>query len=129
MTPAVAELHVGSTVWIFDYNHRVYAKDASGRSIGGPIWREHWVPYKITGETRVSWITDRGKFPKKPNKRGLFMMSQGMYSALEVAPYPEYIDNEEWRNTHARIIAERVRAADVATLRRIAEIIGYEVKQ
>ena len=47
---------IGDTVWYFDENHRVYECDETGRSRGGPIWREHWRPAEVIGETRVSWI-------------------------------------------------------------------------
>src|SRR5690348_13336803 len=69
--PAVASgvlLAVGSTIWVFDCNRRVYAKD--GR--GGPIYREHWRPVKIASETSRSWITDWGqKVPKKGEHHGV----------------------------------------------------------
>lgn len=50
------EPHVGMKLWVFDQNRRVYAKDANGKSFGGPIWREHWVPTEIIGETSRSWL-------------------------------------------------------------------------
>jgi hypothetical protein len=57
---------VGDTIWIFDENRRVYARDASGKMFGAAIWREHWRPTKITGETKVSWVTRDGmKINKK----------------------------------------------------------------
>lgn len=51
MTP-----HVGMKVWAFDVNRRVYRRDENGRAVGGPIWREHWAPRFVIGETRVSWL-------------------------------------------------------------------------
>ena len=40
---------VGSTVWVFDVNRRVYRERKPGETYagGGPIWREHWAPRKI----------------------------------------------------------------------------------
>ncbi len=51
-------LGIGSTVWIFDENHRVYVKGAGHFSAGHLIYREHWRPTNITSETRVSWVLD-----------------------------------------------------------------------
>jgi hypothetical protein len=57
---------IGDTIWIFDSNRRVYPRDADGRATGGPIWREHWKPLVIVGETSRSWLTDCGnKIAKK----------------------------------------------------------------
>lgn len=50
------EPYVGMRLWEFDDCRRVYRKDASGRSVGSPIWREHWKEVFIVGETRVSWL-------------------------------------------------------------------------
>lgn len=58
MTP-----HIGMKVWRFDINRRVYKRDENGRAIGGPIWREHWVPLEIVGETTRSWIVARPGMP------------------------------------------------------------------
>ena len=48
--------HIGMRVWSFDVNRRVYKRDESGKALGGPIWREHWTPCVVVGETRVSWL-------------------------------------------------------------------------
>lgn len=48
--------HIGMKVWAFDQNRRVYKRDEKGRAIGGPIWREHWQPLEIVGETSRSWL-------------------------------------------------------------------------
>lgn len=51
--------HIGMKVWRFDQNRRVYRRDANGRAVGGPIWREHWEPLEIIGETSRSWLIGR----------------------------------------------------------------------
>jgi hypothetical protein len=65
---------VGDTIWVFDENRRVYARDEKGHSVGRPIWRECWRPVPIRGETKVSWVTDFGaKINKKsPGDRVAF---------------------------------------------------------
>ena len=50
---------IGDKVWRFDQNRRVYARDENGKARGGPIWREHWEPLEIIGETTRSWIIGR----------------------------------------------------------------------
>ena len=88
MTPAI-----GSTIYIFDRNHRVYRKDAHGRSMGGPIWREHWRPVTITGETSRSRLCDNVKLPKKG----------GRWIAD-----PAEIDRQAWAHEHKYRIGEMV---------------------
>ncbi len=62
---------VGKTIYVFDDNRRVYAKDENGHSSGGPIYREHWRPCKVTGETTQSWLLDYGnKISKKELREG-----------------------------------------------------------
>lgn len=59
-------------IWKFDHNRRVYERDAmTGKAIGSPIWRKHWVKYKVEGETSRSWIIECGRTKvskKKPNE-------------------------------------------------------------
>jgi hypothetical protein len=43
-------------LFIFDLNHRVYAKrDVKGYSSGGPIYAEHFIAIELTGETDKDW--------------------------------------------------------------------------
>jgi len=48
-------LKVGDTVWVFDINRRVYDGNGLGAKI---IYREHFRPVHIIGETSRSWILD-----------------------------------------------------------------------
>jgi len=50
------EPHIGMKVWAFNVNRRVYERDANGKAMGGPIWREHWEPMFVVGETTQSWL-------------------------------------------------------------------------
>jgi len=69
---------IGTTVWIFDENNRVYRRDSKGQSIGGgPIWREHWRPVQIVSETKRSWVTAyRDKIPKKGHDPRLYAFTR-----------------------------------------------------
>lgn len=111
-------LGVGSTVWIFDENRRVYPKAEKGRlwASGGPIYREHWTPAKIISETSRSWITDRWdrKVPKKGDHPGV------CFTQKEV-------DDAVWMNDHKYKVAKAVeRCRDVEAMKAIARIVGYE---
>ena len=99
--------------WIFDENRRRYKTDEKGRSIGGPIWREHWVKVKIVGETRRSWVTnyyDR-KVPKKGGRGYAFS--------------EEDIDRMAFIEQRRRIGEAVGYCTDYETLKRIADMVGY----
>lgn len=103
---------IGSTIWIFDINRRVYRKDTSGH----PIWREHWRPEVIAGETSRSWITKLGK---KVPKKG--------YDARSVAFSQEAIDRAAFIHDNAYRIGEAVgRLEDHDLLQQIAALINYK---
>lgn len=115
------QISIGSTVWVFDQNRRVYARDAKGHATGAPIWREHWVPQKVVGENRMSWITDhRMKVPK----RG------GAGFALSA----EELEDACWEHEHRYKILRKLeisehhaRPSDSAEwLRKVAKFCNYE---
>lgn len=114
----MSEIKVGSPVWIFDQNRRVYRKNNKGISIGGPIWREHWGRRTVTGETSRSWIVDRIKIPKT-----LIRLPGGATFSFS----EERINELGWveENRHPITVAIR-RIEDPALLRQIAKLIGYK---
>ncbi len=57
---AEKKLKVGDFVWLFSVNYRVYAKDKSGRSVGGPIYRESWRKTPIEEVTTRSYVVHGG---------------------------------------------------------------------
>lgn len=95
-------------VWLFDVNYRVYGPDKSG-----PIWREHWRETRITGETKVSWITASGRRVPKKGGGGI------AFSEVE-------IDRAAYVKVNRHRIADAVsRCADHDMLKTIAEMVGY----
>jgi len=128
--PAVA---VGSTVWIFDANRRVYADKKLGNGklwpSGPPIWREHWRQHVITGETRVSWLVADyvgDRHPRKISKRDL-----AAGKVRGVLTSERDLDAACYVNEHAHAVADRVsRLAGgeqaAAVLRQIAALVGYD---
>lgn len=109
---------IGSTVWVFNENRRVYPQREPGRKypIGGPIWREHWVPEKITGETSRSWVLTLGrKVPKKGADRRMFAFSE------------DEIEKAAWVHSNRYRLADTVRyVEDYERLREIARLADYQ---
>lgn len=105
---------IGKTVWFFDENYRTYVTDANGRSRGGPIYREHWRPVVITGETSRSWVTDYyGKIPKKGPRVGWALTQKE-------------VDDDCWVHSYRGHVANALhtcRNADV--IREVARVLGY----
>ena len=117
--PAVG---IGSTVWWFDNNRRVYAKDERGHAVGGPIYREHWRETTITGETPRSWLTaDRMKFSKTTGEmRDAYGVKRCVFSLADV-------EADYWIHEHRYAVRTMVGDCDdVDALKRIAEIVGYK---
>ena len=117
---------IGDPVWYFDENHRVYERDENGRSHGGPIWREHWRPAEVVGETRVSWIigagTDKRKYEitriKKKDWPGGLALSQ------------DDIDRREFIAGSHRIGSRIFACRDYDTLKAISDLLDdYESKK
>jgi len=108
---------IGSPVWIFDSNHRVYPPREKGGLSSGPIWREHWVKRKIVAETSRSWITDYWgrKIPKKGADPRVIAFSE------------EEITRAAWVHDNAHKIARVVGVSnDFEQLQAIAKLIGYQ---
>lgn len=109
-----SEKLIGKTIWIFDENRRHYRKDENGRSLGSPIWREHWVAYEVIDETPRSWIL-RHSHRKVPKKGGYGIA----FSIKE-------IDRLEFITVHRRKIADKVISLDYDKLKQVADLIGYK---
>lgn len=61
-----AAVKVGERVLVRAPERRVYRLDPGERfGSGGPLLRGQFYPWEITGETRVSWLCDGRKIPKK----------------------------------------------------------------
>ncbi len=107
-------LSIGSKVFIFDGNNRVYERSADGRSMGGPIYRKHFREVEITGETPRQWVTGWGKATKKDPYNTGFMTAK-------------MVDDRVWDKDHRYKITDKINYnASTEQLREIARIIGYE---
>lgn len=107
------DIRVGVVAFWFDVNTRVYRHPGPGG--GSPIYRYHYNATLITGETRVSWITEHGtRYPKKstPGKPRLYGLND--------------VDEQQWMSTHRLGIVDAVRSVrDFDTLKTVADLVGY----
>lgn len=106
------DVKVGDTIWWFDGNHRVYSRDSSR-----PVWRQHWRPRVIIGETDRSWLIEPSWRPRKVPK--VNPPAEWAFSEAE-------IDQQAWVEENAHRIAHLVgvcRRYDV--LKEVAKVIGW----
>lgn len=113
------DLKIGDRIWIFDVNKRVYETDKFGRRHGGPIYRHHWVPHVINGETSRSWLYGPEFSPSKLAKNAKENPRNGIVFS-EAA-----LEDAIWSNSVRYRLANEIDKADVSQLRRIAEILNY----
>jgi uncharacterized protein (DUF488 family) len=117
----IAALKVGSVLYNFDGNRRVYKKAPGAQySSGGPIYEKHFAPATIVGETKVSWIMDLydAKVNKKTLDSSTKFADRGYFtkSAMEA---------DIWSHDHRHIIVREVERAGLEQLQEIARIVGY----
>lgn len=113
-------MNVGDYIWRFDDHRRVYPPREKGQiwSHGGPIYREHWVKIEIAGETSRSWIVGRGSGQYKVPKKG----KHDGYAFKEFE-----VNDDCYIHEHRHKIARQIEVInDAATLRLVADAIGYE---
>jgi hypothetical protein len=133
-------VRVGSRLWKWDENRRVYARSAERRSFGSPIYAEHFVEVEVVAETGRSWIVaSPGRSAPVPpftaeSLRGTYAKVGKDLLRERVGRYGHtvyFTDAQKaamiWTKTHSRKIVELVeRCRDVATLRAIAALVGYD---
>lgn len=104
------EIKIGSTVWVFDPNRRIYERNDRG----GPIYKEHWRQEKIVSDTSRSWVLEYGrKIPKRGEHFGICLNESELNDAC-------YVNDCRYH------ISELInRLLDAEKLRKIAAIVGY----
>lgn len=90
------QLKIGSEVYMFDANKRVYDKDKDGQSFGSPIYRKYFFKTTIIEETSRSWIVDYWR--TKINKKTL----QGIWLT------EEEVNEKCWIHDNQHKISEKV---------------------
>ena len=109
------KIEVGSSVWLFDINRRVYVDDA-GNKTSSPVWRHHWRECLIVGETSRSWILDY--FETKIPKKG-FDERKVCFSMKDVL-------DQVWVHDNRYKIELAIRDLSLKKLRKVATVIGYK---
>lgn len=118
---------IGRRVWVFDPNRTVYRRDASGKAIGCPIWREHWRPAIICRETPKFWLVGHGLDHDVTLSRCLAKLPKKGELPNDVVFDEAEIDRRMWVTKHRLLLANKIRAIECPdTLRKIAELIGFE---
>lgn len=116
---------IGQTLYIRDGNRRRYTND-DGTKRSSPDPRYEFEPIVITGETRDSWTFERhgrlGRVNKKTFKLG--GPAVGGPAGSGYAYTAEAMEDELWSGEHRRQIMRRIEHADVATLKKIAALLG-----
>jgi hypothetical protein len=115
------DLKIGDSVWLFDYNRRIYKKK-DGFSYGGPIYRYHWYEKKIIGSTKLSWIVNT----RFDIKHCLKIGKNKIRSHYNILLSEQELNDKVWEHDNICGISEAVRKCkDITVLRKVAEIIGY----
>lgn len=112
---------IGSTIWVRDDNRRVYKKDPNGQTVGGPIFREHFVPFTVIGEDRNNWHIDTSFNQVIKVKKATMEQKQGGFTTQ--AYTEKGMEDAVWINDNRYKIIERMRALDADTLRTIAALM------
>lgn len=109
------DIGIGSKVYIYDENHRVYFDD-NGKKTLSPIYKKYFISVEVVGETSRSWLVDSRFNPIKCPKKNPF--SHGIIYSQEMMENMVWINSNRWR-----IIESIRRLEDADRLRKIAEII------
>lgn len=109
------KLAVGLTIFVFDENKRVYVGGT-----GRPVYRAHFVPKLIKGETLKSWILEDDT---KVNKQTLaYRMWSG--GRAKIWPTSQAVDDTCFVHDNRATIAQTIyQVTDAATLRAIQELL------
>lgn len=97
-------LGIGSTVWQFDPNRRVYDKEKGG----GPIYREHFRAHTIIGETSRSWICGKYKDALKFDKKTLVPQKNFGGARYPVFTSQQQVDDAVYVHDNRRRISDLI---------------------
>ena len=112
----VRDAKTGDTVWMFDSQR---ARHVDGKYEGRGVWELR----TIEAETRRSFKVWHAKFDRKTGAQ----MATGDYTgSYRIAGQAEY-DGSVWMDRHRHSLTTRVgRETDIAVLKQIAALVGYE---
>jgi|688.fasta_scaffold307632_2 hypothetical protein len=110
-------LMLGSRVWLYR-DHQSYTKPR----------RECWEELTVTGETTRSWLVRCSavdiKVPKS-HKEPTFPVPSHIVGYAKLAFSRQIVEDDVWRAENKRELFALIERADTATLRKVAELVGY----
>lgn len=116
-------IKIFDTIYRFDHNRRVYDKPGFGGRI---VYRGHFAPEFITGETKFSWLIHLyDTVAYRVNKATMKSASKGGFGGFEFFT-AEGMEDNIWAYDHRHKVAELLARADGAKIRACAKILGYE---
>lgn len=116
------EISIGTRLWRFDENRRIYQDRASG-----PTYEGHFEPFVVVGETKGTW-----KCARNEQAHPRSWSSVNKKTLREPATYgwrgrqwftDAGRDAAIWANGRRHEIVSLVQACDVATLKKIAAVL------
>lgn len=118
---------IGRRVWFFDQNRRVYRRDATGRAVGSPIWREHWRAAVVCRETPRYWLVGHAIDSNVTLANCLTKIPKNGKPPSDVVFDEAAIERLAWVAEHRMALVNKLKTVECPdTLRKIAELIGFE---
>ena len=115
---------IGDTIWRFEPERRRY--DGKGLS-ARPIYREHFVPYTVVGETKISWLCqprDSSHWPTESKVKKASL--RGGFSYWHT---PESMEANIWIEANrARLHMDILRCGSLPVLQAIDALLTGRVK-
>lgn len=111
---------VGDCLFEFNENHRVYKTDANGAN--RVVYRKHFLQHWIIGEEGRSWVvvsSPPGERQWGKEKIGKSSVGKGKWFTAD------QMEDKVWAREHRYAVTRLLEHADVPTLRRIADALGY----
>lgn len=127
------DLKMGDVIWQFDVNSRQY-RTRKGHSYGSPIWRAHWRPMVIVGETKMSWLVVSQSLAQYSHGQALdpkrcVKLSKKNPDRISWVFSEEELDERSWINDNRVRLSEVIRDfKDYETLKKVAALINFQEK-
>jgi hypothetical protein len=115
---SLSDAKPGDTIWLFESQMSLHDEDGKYRGRG--VWRL----YPIQSETRVSFVVSGQKFDRatgRARQRGGFQSSDFIAGEADK-------QDRLWLDENKHAFLRVLERADAPTLRKIAELIGWEPK-
>lgn len=111
--PAQPTIGIGAKLWRFDENRRRYTKPENPKDLWGKIiWREHWEPMFVVGETRVSWLVGYERQMGKREPHVSYKLPKAAFKNGECprgwARSEEHLSELAWAREHCSKLSDAV---------------------